>query len=576
MNIFGHFEDEIRKVIADLAATGVLPQDIDTRRVSCEAPREESRGDLATNAAMILSKPAAMKPRDLAEIIAAKLVDITGIKSVEIAGPGFINMRLNPDQWQMRINDILAAKEAWGTSTIGKGSHVNVEYVSANPTGPLHAAHARGAIIGDSLAALLEKTGHKVTREYYVNDAGGQVDTLARSAHLRYREALGENIGDIPQGFYPGTYLKDTGEKLAKIHGDALLVDETEWMPIIKEFAIDDMMQGVKEDLLRLGVKMDVFSSERQLVESGMVEKSMQDLDEKGHVYEGVLEPPKGKSEEGWESRVQSLFKATNFGDDVDRPIKKSDGTWTYFASDVAYHLDKFNRGDRLINIWGADHGGYVKRMQAAVYAMSGNKNALDVLICQLVNLMDHGKPVKMSKRAGTFIILADVLDNVGKDALRFMMLTRRADQTMDFDYAKAVEQSRDNPVFYVQYAHARASSVLRNANISDDISNNTEADLSKLTDAAELNLIKIMASFPRMVEASALAHEPHRIAFYLNDLASAFHALWNKGRDNPDLKFIIEDDDEVTAPRLKMVAAAVLVIRSGLAILGVETVEKM
>ena len=574
MNIYAHFEHEIRAIISGLADDGVIPSGLDTSRITCEAPRDPGHGDLATNAAMVLAKPAGMPPRDLAQAIAGQLEAVNGITEVSIAGPGFINMRLELSQWQMRIDDILTAGMAWGESRIGAGKTVNVEYVSANPTGPLHAAHARGAIIGDAMAALLEKAGYTVTREYYINDAGSQVDTLARSAHLRYREALGEEIGEIPQGFYPGDYLKDTGRKFVETHGDAYLnSDEEEWLPVIRAFAIDDMMASIRHDLIRLGITMDRFSSERALVEEGVVDKTMASLADKGLIYEGVLEPPKGKTPEDWEPREQTLFKATDFGDDIDRPIKKSDGTWTYFASDVAYHLDKLSRGsERLIDIWGADHGGYVKRMQAAVTAMSGEKNALDVRLCQLVNLMDKGKPVKMSKRAGTFVTLSDVLDSVGKDILRFIMLTRRSDQTMDFDYAKVTEQSRENPVFYVNYAHARAKSVLRSAAAKAS----PDADVTLLTDEAEVNLIKLMASYPRQVEAAAEAHEPHRIAFYLNDLAAAFHTLWNKGRDNPALKFIIEDNDQITAARLRMVEAAALVIRNGLDMLGVDAAEEM
>lgn len=573
MNIYAHYENEIRNIIDALGRDGQLPQDLDTSRLTCEAPRDETHGDLASNAAMVLAKQAGQKPRDLAEMIVSKLNDVSGITEVEIAGPGFINMRLDASVWINRIEDILSAGHNWGKSDIGKGKTVNVEYVSANPTGPLHAAHARGAIIGDAMAALLETAGYTVTREYYINDAGNQVNTLARSAHLRYREALGEDIGEIPQGFYPGEYLKETGQKFAEAHGDAYIgKDEAEWLPVIRAFAIDDMMAGIKTDLNRLGINMDIFSSERALVENGTVEKTMATLGDKGLIYEGVLEPPKGKTPDDWEPREQTLFKASDFGDDTDRPIKKSDGTWTYFASDVAYHLDKLSRGsERLINIWGADHGGYVKRMQAAVSALSGQPKALDVRLCQLVNLMDKGKPVKMSKRAGTFVTLSDVLDSVGKDILRFIMLTRRSDQSMDFDYAKVTEQSRENPVFYVQYAHARAKSVLRSAKASTD-----NADLSLLKDEAEIALVKMMATYPRFVESAAEAHEPHRIAFYLNDLAASFHSLWNKGRDHPDLKFIIEDDEAVTAARLKMVEAAALVIQSGLAMLGVEAAEEM
>ena len=574
MNIYAHFEVEIRGIIAALAAEGALPQDLDTTRITCESPRDPSHGDLASNAAMVLAKPASMPPRQLAEKIAEKLQAVDGITGVKIAGPGFINIKLSPDCWQDRITDILDAGTNWGRSEKGRGHHVNVEYVSANPTGPLHAAHARGAIIGDAMAALLEFAGYTVTREYYINDAGAQVETLARSAYLRYREARGDDIGEIPQGFYPGDYLKETGQKLAEKFGDQWMdAEESAWLEPIRDFAINDMMEGIKKDLKRLGINMDVFSSERALVKDGTVHKTMENLAAKGLIYEGVLEPPKGKTPEDWEPREQTLFKATDYGDDTDRPIKKSDGTWTYFASDVAYHLDKLSRGsERLINIWGADHGGYVKRMQAAVAALSGEKDALDVRLCQLVNLMDKGKPVKMSKRAGTFVTLSDVLDSVGKDILRFIMLTRRSDQSMDFDYAKVTEQSRENPVFYVQYAHARAMSVLKQAPIKADAS----ADLSLLSDEAELTLIRMMASYPRFIEAAAEAHEPHRIAFYLNDLAASFHALWNKGRDHPELKFIIDDNEALTAARLRMVEATGLVIRSGLAMLGVEAAKEM
>ena len=573
MNIYHYFETEISSILNGLVAAGTLPADLDHAGISCETPRDPSHGDLATNAAMVLAKRAGMKPRDLAEAISTGLSAVEGVAAVDIAGPGFINLKLEKRLWQDRIDDILAAGENWGKSDIGKGKTVNVEYVSANPTGPLHAAHARGAIIGDSLAALLEWAGYTVTREYYINDAGNQVDTLARSAHLRYREALGEEIGTIPEGFYPGDYLKDVGQAFAAAHGDAWRdKPEAEWLPVIRAFTIDAMMADIKNDLRNLGIDMDVFSSERALVDNGAVDHAMKTLDEKGLIYRGVLEPPKGKTPEDWEPREQTLFRASQFGDDTDRPIMKSDGSWTYFSTDVAYHLDKLSRGSaRLIDIWGADHGGYVKRMQAAVTALSGDKNALDVRLCQLVKLMDNGKPVKMSKRAGTFVTLADVLDSVGKDILRFIMLTRRSDQAMDFDYAKVTEQSRENPVFYVQYAHARAKSVLKSSGTVE-----ADVDLGLLENEAEMNLIRMMASWPRQVEAAAEAHEPHRIAFYLQDLAAAFHALWNKGRDDPGLKFIRDDSPAYTAARLRMVEAAALVIRSGLAMLGVDAKEEM
>jgi arginyl-tRNA synthetase len=573
MNIYHHFENEITKILKALAGNGTLPADLDTSGVSCESPRDPAHGDLATNAAMVLAKRAGMKPRDLAETIADDLAKVEGVRDVAIADPGFINLRLESRLWQDRIDDILAAGENWGKSEIGAGQSVNVEYVSANPTGPLHAAHARGAIIGDSLASLLETAGYDVIREYYINDAGSQVDTLARSAHLRYREALGEKIKKIPEGYYPGDYLKEVGTAFADAHGDAWRdAPEEEWLPVIRSFTIDAMMIDIKADLERLGIHMDVFSSERALVDKGAVKHAMETLEKKELIYLGRLEAPKGKTPDDWEPREQTLFRSTDFGDDTDRPIQKSDGNWTYFATDVAYHLDKLSRGaSRLVDIWGADHGGYVKRMQAAVAALSGKKDALDVRLCQLVKLKDKGKPVKMSKRAGTFVTLSDVLDSVGKDILRFIMLTRRSDQAMDFDYAKVTEQSRENPVFYVQYAHARAQSVLKLADKSSG-----DADLSLLEDEAEMHLIRIMASWPRQVEAAAEAHEPHRIAFYLQDLAAAFHALWNKGRDVPELKFIRNDSPDYTMARLRMVAATALVIRCGLAMLGVEAREDM
>ena len=575
MDIFQHFEERIAGILAALAGEGELPGDLDTGGVSCEMPRDSSHGDISTNAAMVLAKRAGAEPARIAGLIAARLERVEGVAAVEIAGPGFINLRLAPSLWQERVGDILAAGEDWGSSDMGRGQAVNVEYVSANPTGPLHAAHARGAIIGDSLAALLEKAGYTVTREYYINDAGTQVDTLARSTHHRYREALGEGTGPVPEGCYPGEYLKDVGKALAARDGGKWAGrPEEEWLAEFRAFAIAAMMDDIKRDLGRLGIRMDVFTSERALVEAGAVERAVGELEGKGHVYRGVLEPPKGKRPDDWEPREQTLFRSTAFGDDTDRPVRKSDGSWTYFATDIAYHLDKLSRGSaKLVNVWGADHGGYVKRMQAATAALSGEADALDVRLCQLVKLMDGGKPVKMSKRAGTFITLADVLDSVGKDILRFIMLTRRSDQTMDFDYAKVKEQSKDNPVFYVQYAHARAMSVLRQGG---DASPGAGPDFSLLADGAELELIRMMASWPKLVEGAAAAREPHRVAFFLNDLAGCFHGLWNKGRDRPELRFIVEGEPALTGARLAMVGAAALVIRSGLAMLGVEAAEEM
>ena len=574
MNIFRFFEEEFKSIVDDLKSSGGLPADLDTSRVVFELPREASHGDLACNAAMVLAKPAGMKPRDLAEVISAKIDGIAGVTSVEIAGPGFINIRVEPRLWAQEIDDIIAAGTDYGRNDSGAGKPVNVEYVSANPTGPLHAAHARGAVLGDAMAGLLEFCGWDVTREYYINDAGAQVDTLARSAHLRYCEALGRKIGEIPAGLYPGAYLVEVGEKLAAAHGEAFLdADEVEWLEPVRSFTIDAMMDGVRQDLAALGIGMDRFSSERALVDSGAVAAAIDRLTAEGHVYRGILEPPKGKEPEDWEPREQLLFRASQFGDDTDRPLQKSDGSWTYFASDVAYHMDKLDRtGGPLINIFGVDHGGYVKRMNAAVEALSGRKGMLDIRLCQLVNLMDNGRPVKMSKRAGTFVTVRDVIDSVGADVIRFIMLTRRSEQTLDFDFARVTEQSRDNPVFYVQYAHARACSVLRQA--GDDPAGEAAAD--RLDHPAEMEVLRQLASWPKLVVSAANAHEPHRIAFFLMDLAASFHALWTAGREAPELRFIREDDPSLTAARLRLVKATALVIRSGLGVLAIEAREEM
>ena len=574
MNIFRFFEEEFKSIVHDMKSAGDLPADLDTSRVVFELPREASHGDLACNAAMVLAKAAGMKPRDLAEAFSVKIGEIAGVTSIEIAGPGFINIRVEPRLWAQEIDDIIAAGTDYGRNDSGAGQPVNVEYVSANPTGPLHAAHARGAVLGDAMAGLLDFCGWNVTREYYINDAGAQVDTLARSAHLRYCEALGRKIGDIPAGLYPGAYLVEVGQKLAAAHGEAFLdADEAEWLEPVRSFTIDAMMNGVRQDLEALGISMDRFSSERALVDSGAVAAAIERLTNEGHVYRGILEPPKGKEPEDWEPREQLLFRASEFGDDTDRPLQKSDGSWTYFASDVAYHMDKLDRtGGPLINIFGVDHGGYVKRMNAAVEALSGRKGMLDIRLCQLVNLMDNGRPVKMSKRAGTFVTVRDVIDSVGADVIRFIMLTRRSEQTLDFDFARVTEQSRDNPVFYVQYAHARACSVLRQA--GEDAA--AEAAMDRLDHPAEMEVLRHLASWPKLVISAANAHEPHRIAFFLMDLAASFHALWTAGREAPELRFIREDDAALTAARLRLVKATALVIRSGLGVLAIEAREEM
>ncbi|HEV7372613.1 arginine--tRNA ligase [Arenibaculum sp.] len=583
MNLFNAFAQDLSAILGDLAESGALPRGLDAAKVTVEPPREAAHGDLSTNAALVLAKQAGRKPRDIAELLAARLKEHPHVASVEIAGPGFVNLRLTDAYWRARVGDILAAGTAYGASTVGAGRGVNVEYVSANPTGPLHAAHARGAVVGDVLANLLEKAGYAVTREYYINDAGAQVQTLARSAHLRYREALGEDVGEIPPGMYPGEYLKDVGEALARRDGRKWVgVPEEEWFPAVRDFAIDEIMAGIRGDLKALGVGEQVFSSERALVASGAVEAALDALERQGLVYVGVLEPPKGKKPEEWEPRPQTLFRSSEFGDDVDRPLKKSDGSWTYFANDIAYHYDKFRRGTPLlVDVLGADHGGYVKRMVAATQAVTAREGALDVLLCQLVHLMDKGQPVKMSKRAGTFVTLRDVVDAVGRDVIRFIMLTRRSDQTLEFDYAKVTEQSKDNPVFYVQYAHARCCSVLRNAAEADPAADLTGpglagAPLDRLAEPDELALVRAMANWPRVVEGAAEAHEPHRIAFYLQDLAAAFHALWNRGRDDASMRFLVEGEPELTRARLALVKAVALVIASGLEVMGVKPLEEL
>ncbi|MBF0094684.1 MAG: arginine--tRNA ligase [Alphaproteobacteria bacterium] len=583
MNVFSYFQKVVSKSLQVMAGAGTIPSGLDAARVTCEPTREAGRGDITTNAAMVLAKAAGMKPRDIAVPLADLLRTEPDVRSVEVAGPGFVNIVLADSFWRDRLREVLRSGPSYGDSAIGQGVKVNVEYVSANPTGPMHVGHGRGAVFGDALAALLEKTGFDVTREYYVNDAGAQVDVLARSAHLRYREALGEDIGTIPEGLYPGDYLKPVGEALAARDGDRWRDrPEAEWLPVVRAFAIDAMMALIREDLDAAGVRHKVFFSEREMIGAGGVEAAMALLSERGLIYEGVLEPPKGKLPDDWEPRPQTLFRSTRFGDDVDRPLRKSDGSWTYFASDVAYHLDKHRRGfQSLIDVWGADHGGYVKRVQAAVQALTGKAHVLDVKLCQMVNLLDKGEPVRMSKRAGTFVTLRDVIDQVGKDVVRFIMLTRKNDAHLDFDFAKVTEQSRDNPVFYVQYAHARSCSVLRNAREvlpGAELSRPSlaEGPLHRLTDPAEIDLIKMLAGWPRLVEGAAEAHEPHRLAYYLYDLAAAFHGLWNKGNDEASLRFLVPADSELSLARLALVQGVATVVASGLAVFGVVPVEEM
>ncbi len=588
MDIFTHFETILKTSIETLMAEGVIPDSLDLAQISLEPPRERSHGDVSTNAAMVLAKPAGMRPRQLAGLITEKLRAHKSIETVEIAGPGFINLKLKPDVWRSALRTVLKRAGEYGTSTIGAGMAVSVEYVSTNPTGPLHIAHCRGAVLGDALANLLAVSGYKVTREYYVNDTGAQAGSLARSAYLRYREALGEDIGTIPSGLYPGDYLKPVGRKIARDYGDSLLNQpEDEWLPIIRDLAIDEMMGLIRADLARLNIRHDVFFSERSLhaAQGGKdseIAQAIAALRERGLIYEGVLPPPKGLKPKAWQEREQTLFKSGQFGDDIDRPLIKEDGTYTYFAADIAYFSNKVSRGfKQMIYVLGADHGGYVKRLEAIARALAGNAARLIVRQCQMVRLLRDGVGVRMSKRAGHFVTLHEIVDEIGPDVIRFIMLTRKNDAPLDFDLRKVLEQSRENPVFYVQYAYARICSVFRNAEESLGKQAIEEgalcaADLTQLNDPTELALVKRLAEYPRIVRAAALNHEPHRIAFYLYELASEFHGLWNKGQERHELRFIIAARMERTTARLALLQATQYVLANGLGIIGVNPVEAM
>ncbi|WP_195820420.1 arginine--tRNA ligase [Roseobacter sp. MH60115] len=579
MNLFADIRALVLGCLQDMETAGQLRAGLAMDNVTVEPPRDAAHGDMATNAAMVLAKPAGQKPRDIAEALAARLAEDDRIVSADVAGPGFLNLRLAPAVWQSVVAAALTAGPDFGRAQLGQGKRVNVEYVSANPTGPLHVGHTRGAVFGDALASLLDFAGFDVTREYYINDGGAQVDVLARSVYLRYLEAHGQGVA-FPDGTYPGDYLIAVGEALKDKVGDAYLdKGEQYWLEDLRVFAMDAMMEMIRADLKALGVEMDVFYSEKSLYGTGRIEAAIDDLRDKGLIYEGVLEPPKGKKPEDWEPREQTLFKSTEHGDDVDRPVKKSDGSWTYFAPDIAYHYDKIDRGfDTLIDVFGADHGGYVKRMKAAVSALSDGTVPLDIKLCQLVKLFKNGEPFKMSKRAGTFVTLRDVVDQVGPDVTRFVMLTRKNDAMLDFDFDKVMEQSRENPVFYVQYAHARVASVLRKATEADipvDDATLQAADLSLLDHEAELGLAAKLAEWPRLVETAARSNEPHRVAFYLYELAGTFHALWNKGNEVPSLRFV-QDDPKVTAAKIALAKAVSVVIAAGLGILGVTPAQEM
>ena len=586
MNIYTHFRTRLLSVLAALQQEGVLPEDASFKAVSVEPPRDSSHGDMAINAAMVLAKAAKMKPRDLAQKIVDLLLQEEGIVEAQIAGPGFINIKIAPSLWQQVVRAVLDESVPYGTTTMGQGQKVLVEFVSANPTGPMHVGHCRGAVFGDALARLLDFAGYEVTKEYYINDAGAQVDVLARSAHLRYLEALGEEIGEIPEGLYPGDYLKPVGEKLAEEFGERFRGrQESEWLPTFRDAAIDAMMEMIRDDLAALNIRFDSFFSERSLKEGdrNLVAESIEEMRGKGLIYEGTLPPPKGKLPDDWDEREQTLFKATDFGDDVDRALAKADGSHTYFAADIAYHRDKYRRGfTQMIDVLGADHSGYVKRMKAAVKALSDGKADLDVKICQLVRLLRGGKPVKMSKRSGSFITLREVVDEVGPDVVRFIMLHRKNDASLDFDFDKVQEQSKDNPVWYVQYAHARIHSMLYRklpdafADLDVERLGVADMDLSLLSDESELDLIKRLAQYPRIIEQAAKTHEPHRLAFYLYELASDLHAQYNRGIEKPDLKFINPDNRKITGARIMLVKAVGTVIASGLGILGVKPVEEM
>jgi arginyl-tRNA synthetase len=583
MNIFHSYQEKLNAVLQTMIAEGALPAGLDLSRVKVEPPKDASHGDMSTNAAMVLSKAAGQNPRALGETLAKKIAALSGVRDVSVAGPGFVNFFLNESAWADVLRDVLSAGLKYGDSAMGKHEKVNVEYVSANPTGPMHAGHVRGAVIGDTLATLLQKAGFDVTREYYFNDAGTQVDVLARTTHLRYREALGEDIGAIPEGLYPGEYMKDVAQELVKRDGNKWQgKDEQEWIGPVREFSVAYMMKMIREDLALIGIKHDYFANEDVIVKSGLIDKVFKTLQDMDLIYQGTLPPPKGKEMDDWEPAELTLFRSSKFGDASDRPLKKRDGTWAYIMPDIAYHFDKITRGYKwMINVLGKDHGNYLDKMRPAVSALSDGKAKIDVMFCAMVKVLKNGVPVKFSKRSGNIITLREMVEEVGAGAVRFFMLSRTPDSELEFDYAKVIEQSKDNPVFYVQYAHARCCSVLRNAkdmfaDIDTSAATLAKADLSRLNSADEMQLVRLLAMWPRQVEAAAEAREPHRVVFYLQDVAAAFHAFWNKGREDNALRFLHENDRALSLARLAFVKAVATVIASGLAVMGVEAMEEM
>lgn len=580
MNIFQVYKDKLDAVLADMVKAGELPEGLDFARVHVEPPKDPTHGDMSTNAAMVLSKPAGKNPRVVGEMIATKLKAMDGIKDASIAGPGFVNFKLTNAEWGSVIKDVLANGIHYGDSKMGKGEKVNIEYVSANPTGPMHAGHVRGAVIGDTLAALMQKAGFDVTREYYFNDAGTQVDVLARTTHMRYREALGEDIGAIPDGFYPGEYLKDVGAALAARDGNKWAgKDEAEWLIPVREFSVAYMMDMIRKDLDLIGIHHDVFSNEREVIENGTLDKVFKTLVDMDLIYQGTLPPPKGKEMDDWEPVELTLFRSSKFGDASDRPLKKRDGTWAYIMPDIAYHYDKIRRGYKwMINVLGKDHGNYLDKMRPAVSALSNGTAHVDVQFCAMVKILKNGEPVKLSKRSGNIITLREMVEEVGAGAVRFFMMSRTPDTELEFDFTKVVEQSKDNPVFYVQYAHARCYSVLRNgkAMFKTDTFDLKNADLSLLASEDEVQMVRMMAGWPRVVEAAADAREPHRMTTYLHDLASEFHGFWNKGRDDATLRFLHEDNPQLSLARLALVTSVATVIASGLAVMGVTPLEEL